>query len=96
MAVARRPGLCHEIQNWPRNNAGDTNGCNQKVGWLCVAVCDTLEVHEPQGRYKLSNQGSSYIISQRFNLIRLQRVINEDDRVRRFFTTDRFLSNFST
>ena len=42
----------------------DFTGCNQKVGRLYVAVCDTLEANELQGRHKLPNEGSSYIISQ--------------------------------
>ena len=74
----------------------DIAGCNQKVGRLYVAVCDTLEVYELQGRHKLVNQGSSYIISHRFHLIRLQGAINEDDRVRLVFTANPFLSNFSS
>ena len=49
----------------------DITGCKQKVGQLYVAVCDTLEVHDLQGKNKLPNQGSSYIISQRFHLIRI-------------------------
>ena len=83
--------LCREKQNW----SNDTTGCNQKVGRLCVAVCDTLEVHELQGRHKLPNQGSSDFISQRFHLIRFQGAINEDYRMRLVFTTNRFLTYFS-
>ena len=67
MAVARRPGLCHEKRNRPQKNAAiarlqlsnNITGCNQKVGRLYVAVNDTLEVHELQGIHKLPNQGSS-------------------------------------
>ena len=33
----------------------DITGCNQKVGRLHVAVYDTLEVHELQGRHRLPN-----------------------------------------
>ena len=90
--MARRPGLCCEKQNW----SNDITSCYQKVGRLCVAVCDTLEVHELQGRHKLPNQGPSNIISQRFHPIRFQGVINEDYRVRLFFATNRFLTYFSS
>ena len=74
----------------------DITGCNQKIGRLYVAVCDTLEAHELQGRHKLPNQGSSYIISQLLHLIRLQGVINEDDRVRLFLTANPVFGNFSS
>ena len=74
----------------------DITGCKQKIGRLYVAVCDTLEAHELQGRHKLTNQGSSYIISQLLHLIRLQGVINEDDRVRLFLTANPVFGNFSS
>ena len=92
MAVARRPGLCHEKRNMPQKHAGDRY---QMVDRLYVAVRDTLGMYQLQGRHKLPNQGSSYIISPRFRLIRLQGALNEDDRVRLFLTANRFLSNFS-
>ena len=50
----------------------DLTGCDQKVSRLHVAVCDTPNVHEVQGRHKLPDQGSSYIITQRLHLIQLQ------------------------
>ena len=73
----------------------DIAGCNQKVDRLYLAVYDTLEVHEFQGRHKLPNQGLSYTLSAWFHLIRLQGAISEDDRARLFFTANRFPINFS-
>ena len=74
----------------------DITRCNQKIGRLFVVVCDPLDVHELQGRNMLPNQGSSYIISQRLHLIRLQGAINEDDRVRLLLAANHVLSNFSS
>ena len=101
--MAKRPGLRHEngidhktvrmISGLRRSN--DLKGCHQKVGRLYVAVYDTLEVHGFEGRHKLPNQGSSYTLSARFHLIRLQGAISEDDRARLFFTANRFPINFS-
>ena len=98
LAFATKNGIGHKqmrgIAKLQRPN--DIIGCNQTVGRLYVVVYDTLEVHELQGRHKLPNRGSSYIISQRFHLIRLKGAINEDDRVRLFFSANSFLSNLSS
>ena len=83
MAFVTKTGVGHKIMRAIARlqRSKDIIGCNQKVGRLYVAVCDTLEVHELQGRHNLPNQRSRYIISQRLDLIRLQGAINEDDRV---------------
>ena len=74
----------------------DITGCNQKAGRLYVEVYDTLEVHEFQGRRKLPNQDSSYTLSERLHLIRLQGAIREDDRARLLFTANIFVINLSS
>ena len=74
LAFATKNGIGHKQMRGIAKLQRPSNitGCNQTVGRLYVTVCDTLEVHELQGRHKLPNQGSSYIISQRFHLIRLK------------------------
>ena len=75
----------------------DLTGCNQKIGRLYVAVYDTLEMHELQGRHKLPNQGSNCTLRELFHLmIRLQGTISENDRARLFFTANSFLITLSS